>query len=192
MKIKTILLFMILSLSIQAQKTYVKITKDNTTTYYPPGTSFELKNQHGYIILKYSETPRVEEIKNNSQIILSPNYKKGEDIINLKKGDQVELALTKDWGKIQRNVKEIYINPDEVVAHKKITDSQKYLGQKNLNFELSNGIEFIYKDGDYRATYGKESLDIRGKYVIQSKIGTLKISFNPESGELWWIFEKKQ
>ena len=57
-----------------AQKTYLKIVQDGHATYYPPGTRFQLKNPHGYIILKYSETPRVENIDGDYTLIVSPNW----------------------------------------------------------------------------------------------------------------------
>lgn len=183
-------IIILLTLSVSAQKTYVKITKGKEVIYYPPGTHFDLKNPHGYIILKYSETPRVEKIEADYKLVLYPNWREGEEIIELTKGDQVELALTKDWGKVKRDPKSIYIKERVVVSHKKLTDSEKFEGKKNLEFELSNGIKFVYKDKKYYATYRGKDINIKNKYIITTKVGTLKLSFNSSNGVVWWVFEK--
>lgn len=189
-KVLTLFILMI-STSIFAQKTYVKITKGEEVMYYPPGTRFELKNPHGYIILKYSQTSRVETIDGNYQLILHPSWRTTPEIIRLTKGDKVELEKTANFGKVKKNPKEIYINQNEIIAEKHLTDSKKFEGKKNLVFELSNGIKFKYQDGEYYAKYRGKKVDILGKYVIPTKKGTLKLSFNPNNGVVWWIFEKK-
>ena len=61
-----------------------------------------------------------------------------------------------------------------------------------MEFEISNGITFTYKDGEYTSTLNDKKLEIDGKYVIESKLGTLKISFNPRNGETWWVFEENE
>ncbi len=191
MKMFISIIVLFVTINTNAQKTYVKITKGEEVMYYPPGTQFELKNQHGYIILKYSQTPRVEKIEGDCKIILHVSWRNEPEIIELSKGDEVELEATQNFGKVKRNPKEIYINQNEIVAHKKLTDSKKFEGKKNLSFELSNGIKFKYEDGKYYAQYRRDTVEIKGKYVIPTKIGTLKLSFNPNNGVVWWIFEKK-
>lgn len=191
MKMFISIIVLFVTINIHAQKTYVKITKGEEVMYYPPGTQFELKNQHGYIILKYSQTPRVEKIEGDCKIFLHVSWRNEPEVIELSKGDEVELEATQNFGKVKRNPKEIYINQNEIVAHKKLTDSKKYKGKKNLSFELSNGIKFKYEDGNYYAKYRRDTVKIKGKYVIPTKIGTLKLSFNPNNGVVWWIFEKK-
>lgn len=174
---------------MNAQKTYVKITKDNKVIYYPPGTQFDLKNPHGYIILKYSETPRVEEIDGDYKMIISPNWKEGKDIIKLSEGDKVELALTKDFGK-DNNQKTVLLNNTRIKVQKEVTDSKKFEGKKNLRLELDNGILFVYEDGEYYAKLDNKYIDIQNKYVIKTKKGILRVSFNPNNGVTWWVFEE--
>lgn len=174
--------------TLNAQKTYVKITKDNHVSYYPPGTQFELKNPHGYIILKYSETPRVQEIDGEYKLILSPNWKKGKEVIKLSKGDKVELALTSSFGSTE-DQQNILLNTLGIKVQKEVTDSKKYKGKKNLRLELDNGILFVYEDGEYYAKLDNKYIDIRNKYVIKTKKGTLRVSFNPNTGKVWWVFE---
>lgn len=186
----SILLFLTCNLSY-GQKTYLKVqlSKDKTNVvYYPPGTQFELKNKHGYTLLKYSETPKVYKIDEEHTLYVYPNYKENAEKFKLKPGSRVELALTKNFGKERR--KNIVINKYAINAYKKVFNSEKIKGKKNLEFELTNGVKFEYIDGKYNASLKGKYLDIKGKYLIKSKLGLLRLSFNPTSGEVWWIFEK--
>ena len=191
MKTIVFIVFLASSFCLNAQKTYLKIYKDNSSDnviMYPPGTKFELRNPQNYIILKNNETPSVHKINGDYTLTVYPNYKKDKDVYKLTKG-KVELALTKDFGKRQN--KFIRIDKNAITAHKKVTDSEVYEGEKNLEFELSNGITFSYKDGKYYAKLKDDYLNIKHKYIIESKLGTLKLSFNSSTGTLWWYFEKK-
>lgn len=188
MKIIITTLLILTSFLMSAQKTYLKITKDGHPTYYPPGTKFDLKNPHGYIILKYSETPRVEHIDGNYKLIVSPNWKDEKDIFRLTDGDKVELVPTKDFGK-NENSKNVLLNNMNIKVQKEVTDSEKYEGKKNLRLELDNGILFVYEDGEYYAKLDNKYIDIQHKYVIKTNKGILRVSFNPNNGVTWWVFE---
>ncbi len=182
------------SLICNAQKTYLAIYESDSldnVIMYPPGTQFELRNPHNYIVMKYSETPRTVQIDGNYKLLVFPEYQSHSDVYHLTEG-RVELAPTIYFGKSDKSLKSIYLNKDELKAHKKLTDSEKKPGRKNLRFELSNGIIFNYKDGNYYAKLKHTYLNIQGKYLIESEIGTLKLSFNPETGKVWWIFEEKE
>lgn len=176
-----------------AQKTYLKIYVDDSNEsviMYPPGTEFELKTEDGYIIMKNSETPRVIEIKSYHKLIVLPSYKGDRDIYHLKSG-KVELAATKKFFENNSKNETLIIDDDHITAHQKVTDSKIKIGYKNLEFELNNGIEFKYTDGMFYARLKNQYLDIKGKYIIESKLGILKLSFNPENGQVWWVFEPK-
>jgi hypothetical protein len=134
----------------------------------------------------------LEEIKGNYTLVVSPNWKEEKDIFQLTKGDQVELVLNRNFGKVKQSPKAIYINQNKIVAHKKLTDSKKFLGKKNLVFTLNNGIKFVYEDGEYYAKLRKKQVDIQGKYVIKTKKGILRLSFNPNNGVVWWVFESSK
>ncbi len=181
-------------LNSSAQKTYLRIFKNgesNKVISYPPGTQFDLKNQHGYIQLKYSETPRVFEINEPFTIHVYPSYKKGKDVFQLKKGAVVELAKTPVYQEIDKitNKKDRGILDASFTSM--VTESIKYKGKKNLKFTYETHTVFQYIDGTYEAFYKGQKVEITGKYLIPTPEGTLKISFNDESGKVWWIFEKK-
>lgn len=113
-----------------------------------------------------------------------------KDGVIVKKGASLELVLTKHFKDNDSN--NLNYTHNSLTGLKKITDSKSLESKKNLYFKLSNGIEFSYVDGKYNATLNNKYLDIKGKYVINSKLGTLKISFNPNNGETWWVFESKE
>ncbi len=188
----SLIFIIIFVLGGQAQNTYLKIYEDynnKKVKMYPPGTQFELKNEHNQVVLKANERPSIYDIDGSYTLIVYPSYKSGKDIYKLNKG-RIELALTKDFGKSKR--KGIYIDKNKVTAHKSITNSKQLTGQKNLIFELSNGIIFTYTDGKYLAKLDGKYLNVTNKYIVRSKIGILKLSFNPNNGEVWWIFDKNE
>tara|TARA_R110000737_G_scaffold352368_1_gene398131 strand:+ start:185 stop:406 length:222 start_codon:yes stop_codon:yes gene_type:complete len=73
-----------------------------------------------------------------------------------------------------------------------VFDSKTRKGEKNARLEFSNGIIFNYDDGKFNATLDGDYLDINGKYLIQSYLGVIKLSYSPKSGEIWWVFEPKK
>lgn len=189
----TTVVVLIINTVIYAQPIYLKVTKSNHQLdyiMYPPGTAFKLLDNKGQTILTEASAPTKFVIKdNNYKLIVSPNYKNENDIYNLSEG-KVEILATKDYGQsnstshIRKGLK------NEITAKKELTESTQMRGQKNLKFELSNGITFKYIDGKYSAMLEDEDLIIKGKYLIYSDIGVLKLSFNPSNGVLWWVFEK--
>ncbi len=79
-----------------------------------------------------------------------------------------------------------------VTLVKELIPSKNLKGKYNLNLKLSNGITFEYEDGKYAAKLNGEYVNIEGKYIVETKIGTLKFSFNPNNGVVWWYFENKK
>lgn len=177
-----------------SQNTYLKITKsDKANDYemYPPGTKFELKNAHGYIIFKNSDEPGIIEIDEDYTLYVYPSWKNDADVFKLTDG-KVEKILTSGYSKTQ--LKEYSIKSNGVSAEYTVKDSEALEGKKNLKFKLSNGITFEYNDGKYRAYLNEEEnyINIDGNYLVESDSGILKLSFNPNTGVVWWVFEPKE
>ncbi|NRB61023.1 MAG: hypothetical protein HRU50_13920 [Winogradskyella sp.] len=192
---KTKLLTLVLVLTIvwigNAQKTYLKITNSEIGTnviMYPPGTKFELKTKEGYIIFKNSSDPGSIEIKEKHTLYVYPSWKDSADVFVLKDG-KVEKVLTSTYGDADKDYDIKEISSNGVTAESKVTDSKTLEGKKNLEFTLSNGITFNYIDGLYSAVLGEKNLTIKHKYIVYSDLGTLKLSFNPSNGVVWWVFE---
>ena len=192
MKWITFLILMVYSLNSIAQNTYLKFTntEKNTSISYAPNTKFEVKNKHGYIQMKNANSPYQLKIEEEGYTLtVYPSYKNGKDIYILNKGAIIERIIAEDNTYEYSN----YSNSNfKVTGRKKVTKSLVNKNKYNLEFELSNGITFTYKDGKYTSTLNDKKLDIDSKYVIESKLGTLKISFNPRNGETWWVFEDKK
>jgi hypothetical protein len=188
------LILIFFSVAINAQKTYLKITKSNEANdyeMYPPGTKFELKTKEGYIIFKNSDDPGLINITEKHTLYVYPNWKDDADVFVLTEG-KVEKVLTSTY--VESDSKKHRYNSNGVTADYKVTDSKDRKGKKNLNFKLSNGITFIYEDDKYRAFLNEPDnyIRIKGKYVIESEIGSLKLSFNPSNGVVWWVFDASE
>lgn len=190
----TLLVCLCIAMTGYSQKTYLKITKSNKANdfeMYPPGTKFELKTKEGYIVFKNSDDPGLMEIDGNYTLYVYPDWKDDADVFKLSEG-KVEKLLTSSYSEAEN--KSHSIESNGVTADYTVSDSKERKGKKNLEFKLSNGITFIYEDDKYRAYLNEEHnyIRIKGKYVIKSKIGTLKLSFNPSNGAVWWVFDKNQ
>ncbi|MGC1203802.1 MAG: hypothetical protein WA839_02830 [Flavobacteriaceae bacterium] len=188
---KTLVTILILTLSSLAftQNLYLKISEENKMSVsYPPETKFELKNKHGYIILKESKIPLVYKIEEPYTLTVFPSYKNEKDIFKLTNG-KIEIVSNKEYMDSIKN-KNKKISSHSVTGEKIITNSKTIKGFKNIVFKLSNGITFQYTDGKYNAFLVEEEnyLNIEGRYVIKSELGTLKLSFNPKNAETWWVF----
>lgn len=193
MKTITTYIFLMIVTTIYGQQTYLKVQKDTNpknTVSYPPGTEFELRNQHNYIILKDNKSQRVFPIEGKHTLVVFTSYKKKPEVIHLNTGAKVELVLTKNFTKNFSKSTRVHTDEHGVTATTNITDSKKLIGKKNLFFKLSNGIQFTYKDGKYNAMLNDTYIDIKGKYSIKTKLGKLMLSFNPDDGQIWWLFEK--
>lgn len=191
MKNSIILLLLLLSTVCFSQKTYLKIYQnesEKSVIMYPPGTTFELRNKDNHIVLKYGENPLTFDIDGDYVLTVFPDYKDESDVFKLSNTGKIELAQTIYYTNTSTN-EYLYIDDKNVTAHKTLTDSKKNKGYKNLIFELSNGITFTYTDGKYNAKLNDKYLNVKGKYLIESKIGILKLSFNPKNGTVWWVFE---
>lgn len=178
--------------TIYGQATYLKITQTNNANdyvMYPPGTKFELKTKEGYLIFKNSDDPGVIDITEKHTLYVYPTWKNTTDVFVLTEG-KVEKLLSARYKETTHTNNAMESNG--VTANYSVTDSEELVGKKNLEFKLSNGITFLYEDDKYRAYLNDQHnyIRIKGKYLIETELGTLKISFNPNNGVVWWIFEK--
>ncbi|WP_412560369.1 hypothetical protein [Winogradskyella sp. MIT101101] len=187
-------MFLCTALISYSQRTFLKITQSENAIdviVYPPGTKFELKTKEGYIVFKNSDDPGTLDIDDEYTLYVYPSWKDAVDVFKLTEG-KVEKVLTSTYTDDENNSQSTENN--DVTAHFTVSDSKEREGKKNLNFKLSNGITFIYEDDKYRAYLNEEDnyIRIKGTYVIETELGTLKLSFNPSNGVVWWVFDKKQ
>lgn len=193
MKMIMIVIMSLFMANAHSQSTYLKFTntENKTAISYAPNTKFEVKNEHGYIQMKNADSPYQLKIEDEGYTLtVYPTYKKGKDVYRLNKGALVERIVTTE--NMLYEHANFYTNGNKVTGTKKVTKSLTKDNTYNLDFELSNGISFSYIDGKYNAKLDDQYLDVKYKYVIKSKLGTLKLSFNPRNGETWWVFEEKK
>ncbi|GAA4961498.1 hypothetical protein GCM10023315_06910 [Algibacter aquimarinus] len=173
------------------QNTYLKITENNKTSIsYPPETKFVLKNKEGYYILKESNTPLVFKIDEPYTLDVFPDYKKEKDVYNLTNG-KIELIYNPSYDSnyIENRVK----HESNGISLVKTTFTNSTLNEEESNviIEFSNGVIFSYTDEKVVAKLNGVSLHINGKYLIYSDSGIIKLSYNPKSKQIWWVFEPK-
>ncbi len=185
-------LAIVVSNSATAQKTYLTIfesDKKEDQISYPPGTSYKLMNSEDEVILTEESEAGTYKITEPSTLIVSPTYKEEKDRFELTEGS-IQINLTKYFFKNEKSGYSYHSNG--VTADKTLTYSEKNPDMQNVKLELSNGIIFKYTDGVANATLNNEELRIDGKYLVYSKLGVAKISFNPKNGVLYWVFEPKK
>ncbi|WP_340202258.1 hypothetical protein [Ascidiimonas sp. W6] len=172
---------------------YLSITLDNQENVnYPPGTSFILQDESGETILNTEELNKVGSYKiiGKHSLYVFPSWKKTPDSFDIENG-KVELKKHETYTKKSYATKKYTPSDGNVrIARKMLFGSDKG-HQKNVSLVFTNGITFYYRDGNVQAWLNGKELKIEGNYFISSELGLLKVSFNPNTGEVWYVFEKK-
>jgi len=191
MKIIVTILILILTINTNSQNKVLKVNfgKDkNQWIMYPPNTKFSLKDENKITIFSDKNGLGKFDITEVYILEIFPPYKNDSDIYTLNKGS-IELIEKENFISEKRSHKKKIIYSETVAAKKIITDSKKNNHRKNLVLKFTNGIEFSYIDGVVTATLDGKELYIENSYLIYSKLGVAKISFNPKNGETWWVFD---
>lgn len=173
---------------------YLSITlEDHQNVNYPPGTSFILQNEAGQTILNQESLGEIGSYKivGEHSLYVFPSWKNTPDSFDIKNG-KVELKKHKIYKK-KKETKNSYVPSDgNMRIERKMLFASDYGNQKNVSIIFTNGITFYYRDGEVQAWLNGKELNIEGAYVITSELGVLKLSFNPNNGEIWYVFESKQ
>ncbi len=189
MKTIVILLMMMLCSLGFTQNSYLKISEESKSSVsYPPGTKFELINSNGDIILKETEIPMVYNIAESYTLNVFPPYKKETDVYSLTNG-KIELISYDNPMNPANHTKGGYQSNGVSLDKTTFTNSEINKGQSNVTMEFSNGVIFNYADGEFNATLNGETVDVKGKYLITTVFGIIKISYKPSNKEIWWVYE---
>ena len=176
---------------------------------YPPGTTYQVTELGGDEVRFYEKERHILSYEGDFKIAVFPNYKDGADIIEKKdlrlrivhstegaeaidlpslykriwreKNEKSEELISHDYGRYDGNV----------TLSKKLTPSESIPNTFNVIAQFSNGIQFIYHDGEASASLGDTELEIEGKFQIFSELGIARLSFNPHNGVIWYVFEEK-
>ncbi len=191
MKTLGLIIAMLTALCGFSQKTYLSIyetdARDNVIMY-PPGTPFELRDAENNLIFTEKNYEGEFKIKGEYTLSVSPSWKVEKDIFRLTEGSIV-VELTEDYYKYEQN--KSYGTSHGITVNKTLIESSLNPGMKNVKLSFSNGIVFTYTDGKAKATLNGKALKIKYKYMIYSDTGITKLSFNPKTGVVWWVFEPK-
>ena len=186
MKTTATILLLIISKIVLGTNPYLRIITSNEDISYPPNTKFELYDSSNTIIASDKTLKGKFEITGNCKLVIYPYWKDSQDIYYLNSGT-IRMETSDQY--MQAFNKPTYSNP--VYFTKTIRKSAKS-NAYNLTLKGSNGLEFKYVDGIGIATYREKELKISGKYVIDCQEGTLKVSFNPQTKETWWVFQNTE
>ncbi|MEM6722106.1 MAG: hypothetical protein AAF611_22450 [Bacteroidota bacterium] len=198
---RTFLLSIIISFSMCAvsvantnDHSYLRIEIPQKTISYPPGTPFLAKDTQGNTVLSLYDLKQVGtfEITIPITLFVYVSWSDSPDVYQLKSGtlslqkaktykkqlDQTQKTTSKKSHENVYLIKKQYFSYDEATGY-------------DVNLEFSNGISFLYRDGKAKAWKNGEALTIKKKYIIETDEGDLKLSYNPKTQKIWWIFDKK-
>lgn len=201
--IVTLLVLILMSNLGVAQSDYLKITRsdaENDFIKYPPGTTFQLKDENDKIVFSDTSSKRSFEIHKTYTLTVFPSYKSTSNTYKLSRG-KIEIKNNKgyyealdmhrkeselDYGTYEYNKKDFTRG-----LQMKKTLEVSTLNPKKYNgtFEFNNGIIASYNEGIMTATKEGKELNVEGRYLIYSEDGLIKLSFYPSNGETWWVFE---
>ncbi|WGD34993.1 hypothetical protein [Olleya sp. YS] len=207
------LIFLLVSNLAFSQNDYLKITRSNNNDdfiKYPPGTTFKLKDEKGKVVYSDTSSNREFIIDKSYTLTVFPPYKKSYNTYKLTEG-KLEIKNNKEYfvalkkhkkkSKTSQNNKSKNDSQDNnsevtytggISMKKTLLPSAEKLNTYNATFEFSNGIKASYKDGKMMATLDGKTLKIENKYLIYSDYGLIKLSYNPNNGETWWVFDPKK
>ncbi|WP_435579471.1 hypothetical protein [Gilvibacter sp.] len=192
MKFILTIILVLSALLAQAQDKYLTIVRSDKAfdqVTYPPNTRFELKDAQGQIVFSDKSLMGNFEITEVYELSVYPNYKDEPDHFTLKTG---QLQLNKaERLRVSRSSSDWGYMSSGVTVEKSLKPSQRNYGLQNVTLNFSNGVEFTYTDGDYKAVLNGKELEIKGKYLIYSPLGIHKVSFNPQNGKVYWVFEPR-
>ncbi|MFD1064194.1 hypothetical protein ACFQ1Q_13135 [Winogradskyella litorisediminis] len=200
----SIALLMFMNLTF-GQNDYLKITKsdkENDFIKYPPGSRFELTNTNNNIVYSDKSSEKEFIINQTYKLTVYPTYKNTSNIYYLSKG-KIEIKSNAEYFKAikehstKKKNKQDYGYYEYDMNHftkglkmiKSLEISSLDTKLYNATFKFNNGVEANYLDGKMTATQNGKDLNIKGKYLIYSEDGLIKLSFRPKTGETWWVFE---
>ncbi|GAA0871771.1 hypothetical protein GCM10009117_09170 [Gangjinia marincola] len=195
---KTIITLLISLLSINGiaqKKSYLKISLDdnNSEVNYPPDTRFILQDEQGETILNHEELEKIKsyEVTSPSTLYIFTTWNTEPDRFELMNSTlTLPASATVKEKRATQNFQfsEVKYGDPISIEKKRLISSSKE-NMTNLSLVFSNGIIFYFKDGNAQAWLDGTELEIKGEYIINSTLGTLKLSYDPYTTDLWYVFE---
>lgn len=192
--------------------TYLKIyLADNSEINYPPGTGFIAEDSEGNTVLspKELEEKEIYEVKESITLFVFVYWKDEPDVFELNGGKLVLGRTERTFlnKKEAKKAKDHYQRPRDrrnlngyggvkMNSNGMTLDVSRFFDYNertgfDASLEFSDGTIFYYRDGKANAWNNGKDLTVEGKYKIKTAQGTIKLSYNPETKKIWWVFEKK-
>lgn len=188
--------------------------KNKSTFIYPEGTTYEVLNDAQEEQEPAEQSGKAKIFKGKGLLlVVYPSYRPDKPDRIPVNGDQLyafedataaqEFGYSQGWqkGVIKKNSHEqLESRPlgiekryrETTLERKVVFQSEQRPGQYNLKMYFRNGLEFHYLDGKATASLNGSPQIVEGNYIVHTDLGTAKISFNPEDGQVYWIFLKKK
>lgn len=195
---------------------YLKIyLEDNTEISYPPGTGFVAEDEDGNTVLnpKSLEDKKIYEVKKPITLWVFTSWNEEPDVFEMNSGKLILGKSDRTYSKKNKvdtgkKPTDHYSRPTDIDPESKYG---KWVGNSNglslntsrffsynmetgydASLEFSDGTIFYYKDGKASAWKDGKDLIIEGKYMIKTNDGTIKLSYNPKTKKIWWVFDKNE
>ena len=173
----------------QAEGLSISLERDGTQLItYPPQTEFYLFNHNGNVILADGDLTSDFPIREEQFLIVKPPYKDDYDRFTLRQGDTLGLPGNRSEKRWEKRTEDYGAYKGPVTLVKEFLGSSDK-GERNVLLVFSNGLVFRYFNGVARAWYEGEEMEIQGKYIIDIGPETVKFSYDPSTGKVWYVIE---
>lgn len=201
--------------------TYLKIELgENNEISYPPGTGFVAQDSEGNTVLSPADLEALGsyEVTEPITLFVFTIWNEEPDVYELTSGKlllgKTDRSYTNDSYQYKKRRTEVGKKVNSTDHFSRPTDSNEYNGHRGVSngvritatrffdfdektgydtsIEFSNDVTFYYRDGKASAWQNGNDLKIDGKYLIETKNGIIKLSYNPSNKKIWWVFDKKK
>lgn len=196
--------------------TFLKICMaDESEINYPPGTGFIAQDEDGNTVLspKELEEQEIYEVKEPITLFVFVYWKDEPDVFELTDGKLVLGRTHKTFSnnehtKKGNKEKDHYSRPTDrgnvnkyggwtgnsngmTLDATRFFDYDEKSGY-DASLEFSDGTIFYYRDGKVNAWKDGKDLVIEGNYMIKTNEGIIKLSYDPKTKKIWWVFDKDE
>lgn len=161
----------------------------NLTMYYPRTVVFEIVDGDSARAINAKDIE--QPITGDFMLSIQVPWKSEKEYLNTGR-EQITISKITHTEHSKGRSKSVNPSPDitpEEIS-RSVENSSTFAGRKNLNIRFSNGLTFSLQEGKVEASERGIVLPVQGNYLVRYSEGLLKISFDQETGETWYVFEK--
>ncbi|WP_281542558.1 hypothetical protein [Maribacter aestuarii] len=195
MRIILLLLSLFLSYFVSAQDYFALVVKNDNTTYnYPENAEITVIDSVGNktMITKNDAVT----LKGDYTLSIATPWQTEPEILK-SDGGILEIFILpverRNWTpEIDENSETVWYEPKDdspSLERKEIMYSKKNPERYNVLAVFNNGLVFKYEDGNVRAWLDNEEVHVTNHYLVETPEGLLKVSFDPEDGAFWYVFD---